>query len=321
MHIRFSQIVFLACAVLMSCIAVGQVRGPDLGFIFQQGGIRPIVGIPGSSLTGDLLPVGRDLTSVKLSPRHEYALATSSIDAGTILIDLRSAAVTVQPIAGLAEKPDRIVMSPTGSSAALLFSPSHVVEVLTGLPDSPQLHAEFDVSSLLESATAMALSDDGETVLLGIWDGELGSLYSLEQGSAVFVSHFGRISSITFLRGSRDAFLADQSNSEILLIHNVWGGVAVLAGARDGVTQPTVLGVSDKGRRVFAADSDAGIIFVVSTTGSAPTVISCACSISGLHPLKGDSVFRLTEPENGPVLILDGASEQPQMYFIPGAQR
>ena len=180
--------------------------------------------------------------------------------------------------------------------------------------------ATLDVSSLPEFPTAFAISDDAEAVLLGFSDGDFGSLYLLGKEGVRFVSRLGRVSAISFSNNSRDAFVADQSNNEVVLMRDVWGERSVVASERDGLSQPSAVSVSDKGR-VFIANSGTGTIVVLDSPSGAPLLISCGCGFSGLHPMKENSVFRLTEPGDGPVLILDGAIKEPRIYFIQAVRQ
>src|SRR5712692_8145017 len=54
-----------------------RVKGPVLGYVWDQGssGLRPILGIPGSSTLGPLLDLGVSIRLAEISPAQDYALA------------------------------------------------------------------------------------------------------------------------------------------------------------------------------------------------------------------------------------------------------
>ena len=49
------------------------------------------------------------------------------------------------------------------------------------------------------------------------------------------------------------------------------------------------------------------------------TVLSCDCVPTGFRPLKGTSVFRLSDPADGPVAVLDASSAEPRIMILPEA--
>ena len=304
--------------LLVPCAAWSQfqapISGPTLGYFWDRalGSLRPILGIPGSATVGDGLNLALALRFAEVAPRQDYALAVDE-SARILIVDL--ATRQLRFIAGAAATPDRIVFSPTGASAALYYRERRAVQALTGLPEAPAAGDEMDLSTLPPLITAMAVSDRDGIILLGTADG----IYAAQprSGLPVLVSPIGRAGALSFLENSRDVILADHDRNELLWIRDVTGAAekVLVAGERDGLTRPLAVAVAENNRKVFAAV--AGGVAVTTLDGSPLTVLACPCSPSGLHRLKGNSVFRLNEPSNGPIFVLDAETAEPRVLFVP----
>jgi len=301
-------------AVLM---ILGQIVGPRVGFIFDAGtGLRAIRGIPGASSLTD--PLTTDpLSFVRFSPRDQYALA---VMAGGDLEILRfgDSSNESSRIEGVAGGIEDIVISPNGASAALLYTSSHRIDVLADISGAPRVINSFDTSALPGSPTAVAVADDGSLLFAAFWDGESGSLFALGSEGNRFISQFGRVSAIALARNGRDLLIADQSNNEVVSFQDLTADRIVLAGSKDGVMAPIGIGRRDDGSRIFIANSDNSVLAL--SSDRPPVRISCECQVSGLYRMKDDSIFRLNEPGDGPVFILDGSMDTPQIFFVPAIQ-
>src|SRR5262249_7728499 len=77
---------------------------------------------------------------------------------------------------------DRIALSPTGSAAALFSSSDGRIYVFTNLYQRVSAAGQVNVSGL-GSVTAIAVSDDGSTVAIGVSDGQTGSLFVAGTGT------------------------------------------------------------------------------------------------------------------------------------------
>jgi hypothetical protein len=78
------------------------------------------------------------------------------------------------------------------------------------------------------------------------------------------------------------------------------------------------LAVSDDGRRMFVANGKSRTVAIISLSGHAgATLIACGCTPTGLDRLAGGEVFRLTEPSDLPMWILEATRHQPRVLFVP----
>lgn len=313
----------LAIALILAsapvvCRGETAVAGPLLGYLWDQqaAGLRPILGIPGSSILGSTLNAGAGLTKVEVSPRQDYGLGLSSDLQQLILLDLRSGAPSSQAIGAAGSGLERIVLSPTGAWAGLYYSDIRSVQIISGLPDAPSLTGTADLSSLPGVLTAIAISDQDGLVMAAVSQGDAGSVFAVSPGAAPrFIAALGRASAISFVDGSQDALIADYDRNELLLIRNVTGSAdrLVLAGPNDGISKPVAISAERNGQRVFAA-VETGV--VVLGLDGAPAVLPCSCSPSGLYRLQGSSVFRLNEASGNPLLLLDAGAAGPRILFV-----
>jgi hypothetical protein len=203
----------------------GSMSGPILGLVFDpiRGGLRPVLGTPGASTLGDILEVGISTSQAWIAPRQDFALAEIKDTKEIVLLDLNRDPISVSSIGIANLGSDHLAFSPTGASVVMHHRASHSIQLITGLPSAPALVAEIDISGLSESLSALAVSDDGGAALLGVIEGESGSVYvvtqwteaapvsvvgqaadgrseggGLEKGAACRSSH-----GVTFLRRSR----------------------------------------------------------------------------------------------------------------------
>jgi hypothetical protein len=292
------------------------VTGPILGYMWDRGagGLRPILGIPGSSTLGPIADAGAALAAAEIAPGQDYALAVAA-GSGSVLLIRLNGPLSATAIDGIPAGPERIILSPSGASAAIYYADRHRIQLLSGLPDAPSLGNAIDIAALPALITAVAVNDGDGLVLVAA----PGALYAAGAGLAapVLVAPIGRASNIAFLQNSRDAVAADYDRNEIILIRDVTGAAqrVVLAGEREGIAKPIAVAVSNQNQQVLAAS--AGAVAMLGLDGGPPTLVACPCSLSGLHRLKGEAVFRLNDPSSDPMYLLDAGAAQPRVLFVP----
>jgi hypothetical protein len=291
------------------------MSGPILGWVFDRSvrGVRPILGIGGASVLGEPLDAGFQMEQAAVSPSRDYILAVAA-GAGDVL-QLRIRRTGVEPrLLAAAAAPDRIALSPTGSAAALYYSAAGKISVVSGLPDAPAIAREVELPA---PAGALAISDDGEALLVS---GEDGSLFLASPSAGVrLVATFGHISAVAFLNQSRDALAADDRENAVYLIRDVTGApqVLVLAGEKEGIAGPVAVAASSDNQRAFVASAGARGVVVLSMAGGAPALIACDCVPAGLERVEGNDAFRLTPLSREPMWMLDGDAAQPRVTFVP----
>ncbi|HLH40156.1 MAG TPA: hypothetical protein VKX39_13485 [Bryobacteraceae bacterium] len=285
-------------AAVFFCVAgAAQVSAPLVGWLPETGAIRPIIGLPGAAFLGDPLRVGQALANAAVSPKQDYILATSAETRQVLRIapNGSSAALDV-PL-----NPDQIVISPGGSSAAIFYSETGAVEILSGLPDAPAARAV----AVNFSPRALAVSDDGQWIAAAspdgvfAWDANGGSrlVYSGNDAAAVAFS-------------AQSSSLLIATPEQLLLISDPGGatGASVLA---QGNFAPA--GLSASPDRIVLANKN-GTLYSIDSGGTA--AFDCQCRPGGVFAL-GHDVFRLTTASAGPVMLFDAAAGA--IFAVPRA--
>jgi len=296
--------------------SAGIIHPQALGFVFDSGTLRPILGIPGASLLGAPVDMGLETVDAAISPRQDYALLLARHHRQVELLRLDMSAAA-SPISGAMAAPDLMVLSPTGSAAILYRTNDGLLQVLTGLPDSPQLLREIPCATLGGVLTSVAVADDGQTVLAAVAN---NLVLIPADGIPRPLPLDGPVSAMAFRPRTHDAIVAIPQNNQVSLILHAADipEIQLLAGPDDGILQPLAVAFSLDGLRALIADSGGNLV-QLDLSGTPPQSLSCQCKIAGLHRLAGSSVFRLTDPSLGPLIVFDGDAPQPRIVFVPAA--
>lgn len=305
----------------------GRVAGPLAGYVFDSSArlLRPVLGIPGASLMGAPMNFAYELSAVTVSPRGDTAVALAA-DGTSHLVALASGAASEIALNGMASRPDRVVYSPSGTSAALVGAGR--AQIVTGLGSSPSLAGVVELSAgsipaNFQTAVArrpvaggggsLALSDDGNWVLeaaggsvqlIGVQGGR-NSLFSVARGSLV-----------VFAPGSYDAAAFDPGSSTLVLIRDVAGAAErhVLAQTPD-IAQTAGLAFSADGKSLFLAAK--GGVWAFDTTTGNRAAIACDCAPTGIERM--GNVYRLSQFGSAPLWLLDPTSSPMRIVFVPAA--
>jgi hypothetical protein len=311
----------------------GPVRGPILGYVFDQGslGIRALPGIPGASYLGNPLPLGFTAEFAEVSPSHQYALGVEAGTGRLFVIDLRPELPAAEPFPSAAPGADRIFFSPLGKAAALYHRESKQAEILTGFPDQPSREGNMDLAGLPGVLTALAVSDDGQLLAAAASQGssrsESGALYAGSPGEDLRpVGPLGRAAALSFFNDSQDLLIADAGRSEVIRVRNIHAGAewTVLASQQDGIRQPSAVAASRDNNTAFAADVAGRRVAWIPLAGGPVEFADCPCKPTQLSALAAGSVFRLTPASSAPLYMLDaqreGPSARPRVLFIPAPE-
>jgi hypothetical protein len=299
------------------------LRGPVIGFVYDKTvGIQPILGIPGAATLGPAVLDRDGFESVTLAPDRDYALAVLARGRQVAIVrnlsTVPSAAVLDVP-AG----PARIAFSPTGDAAAFYYSDTARAEVLTGLPGSPTLAWNFDLAGLQSGLAALAVNDGGGALLVAA-AGEPAPIWlaSPEEGQR-FLYAASASPSLTFLFRSEDVAIADASTGDVVLVRDPKGEarIARIGGPAEGISQPVAIAATRDNRRIFVANAAPAGVVSLELSGDEPFRLACSCAPTTLERIAGGSVFRVSEPGNGPIWLLDTASSTPRIVFVPDQMR
>jgi hypothetical protein len=205
-------------------------------------------------------------------------------------------------------------------TSALIQSPGGQWLVLTGLPNTPSIGRQVDLSGLPQQPSSVALSDDGTAVLAGIASSSGSQVFLLTaQATPRNLLTIGHLGGLAFVVNKTDALVADSASNQVQLIHDVAGAAtaSVIADAGAGVSSPVGVATSEDGQRIFVADSQPGGVLIANLQAGTQLNIACNCTPSGLTRLTPGSVFGLTSPTSPVFWVLDGNAANPRIVIVP----
>ena len=312
---------FLTVSFSLSAIAQGvTISGPSLGFISDENGttIWPLLGIPGATVPGEALTLPEKITRATISPRHNYALAIAAASGQPAILDFEAPELAATPVAGGRSNPALIAISPTGTAAALYEKESRILQLVSGLPASAGISSEFDTSVLGGEVRDIAVSDDAKIALVSVGD-DTRTLWMIDaKGTALPIS-VTQPSRMTFVAGRPDALIADDATHEVFLLQSLDENPVRQPGIvlREDGRPVSAIGASADGQTIFIAQEGSEDISITDLQSRETAIVSCHCAPTLFVPLKAPSLFRLNNPGNGPVAVLDAASSTPRTLIIP----
>ena len=298
--------------------ACAQLRGPVMGYLPEDGALRPIKGIPAAGSVGDPLAADRALSRIEVSPDQTRALALAA-DTGALLLFTPGAGSSVA-VQGAASAADRIVFSPSGTAAALWYSAAQRIQVVSGLSATPSVR-DLDASFLGADPAGFAVSDDGQWVA-GAWS---SSVYAFgPDGQLTVLPVDGPAEALCFFHGRAD--VAVITATQVVIIADIAGAAVPNViwskpndpPPADPTTAPPVevavgFAVSFDNSHLSVA-GNLGHLFTFDLTAGTSVGGDCACSPTGLFGM-GGSLFRLTGLKDGAVKVFDASTNE--VWFVP----
>jgi hypothetical protein len=304
-------------------LGFSQIGGTTLGFTADLNGsaIRPIPGIPGAAIAGDPLAFDVALRIAVVSPKQDYAIAAGAEDGRVRLINLTGESPVMLSIEGVRDNPEAIVLSASGTAAGFYNAETRTVQLIGGLPVSPMLRQEFDVSAISGHPAILAVSDDARMALMKFTGDENVTSWAFS-GSGASLLPVEQASAAVFMKSSSgsaaDAIVTDDAARTVYWIRDIGGAeirMPVLT-VPDSDRSFSSVAVSDDGRRVLLAD-DYGTVAIVDLQTRLVGWANCDCRPLGLSHLEGNSIYRLNEPFASPMKAVDASSSEPQVLIIP----
>jgi DNA-binding beta-propeller fold protein YncE len=290
----------------------GRVEGPISGYVFDSSAqvLRPIMGVPGASLLGSPLDFGFAISKAYAAPRQDAAFVVAA-DGSLHVFRLTGGAATEQSVDNLVNSPERVIFSPSGTSAAVYAGGS--IEVVTGLPNSPSVSGGVDLAPGTVP-DSLAVSDDGSVLLVSANQAvrlfgtfaDLGKLMDTA-GPAI----------LAFASGGHDAAIADPAGAGVVLFSDLTGAgnSQVLAATDDTISASSALAFSVDGKSLLLASSAGQSVTAFDLAAGARNNIACTCSPNTLARM--GNLFRLNELGSEPLWLLDPRSTDPRIVFVP----
>jgi hypothetical protein len=293
--------------------------GPLLGAWWDpnNNGLRTIYGVAGTAYQGAPAFADGSFSGGAACMRQRIALLTTS--SGSVY---SVALPQGQPleVSSSGIRNASIVFSPS-CTAALVYAPGgSAVLLLQGLLSTPT----GTQMNLPAANSAAAIADSG-AILIALPAANGTAIQLLAGGASApqLVTVLGRFGGMTFLPGVDAALFADASANTVIEASHLTSklSLATLAGATEGISQPTAVAVSADGHLAAVANAGGSSVIRLDLSGkSAPVKTTCQCSPTELLPLAGNFAFRLNEPGSGTVWAFDGNGTSPRVVFIPTDQ-
>ena len=233
------------------------------------------------------------------------------------MILLRAGGAEMHPIPAIRAGVDRVAISPKGSAAVLMAASRRTIYVLQGLPDRVAVN-ELSIETP-DSVSALAISDDGQCVILAAAKDAKGSIWILRTSDGrVSVYPMDTIDDATFFRDSREAAMVSASANRVFIIHDVPGAATVetLAGESDGVVSPSAVATSQDGRRVFVLNRGAKNVLLLPLDGRPAESLAYDCDAGQFNRLSDNDVFLLSGGNCEMPGGLDAGSPHPRLFSI-----
>jgi WD40 repeat protein len=311
MKLSIFRTLALAClAGVLLQAQQGRVEGPISGYVFDSSsqGLRPIMGVPGASLFGAPVNFGFAISSGYTAPRQDTAFVVAG-DGSLHLFNLDRGTATEQSVPYLASSPQRILFSPSGTSAAIFGGGS--IEVVTGLPNNATVSGGVDLSSGT-TPDSLAISDDGSVLLVSA-NNAIELYGSLADMGKLMTTAGPAI--VAFSAGGHDAAINDPNGAGIVLYRDLTGANAsqVLAAPDSTISAASALAFSADGKSLLLASSSGKSVTTIDLAAGARNAIACSCSPNTL--MRMGNLFRLNDLGADPVWLLDAST--PRIVFVP----
>jgi DNA-binding beta-propeller fold protein YncE len=314
MAITIRKALLLSALLVIPALAAS-IEGPRLGFVFDPAAksIRSILGVPGAATMGPALETSLDLRKIAVSPAQDYVLATEGEHNQVVVLLTSHSTLVPAPVRGADRGPDQLAISAAGTAAALYYKDGSHILLVTGLPGAPGISGRLYISA---APSALAVSDDGQTLLAGVAN---AVYWVTPSGEVPILKGLQKVVSIA-LGSGHTALVADHAGSQIYRLRNVTGAVEseIVAGPKQGVVAPVAVALSRDGKRAFVANGKSGVVAAFDLqTKVEVSHLACQCTPTGLIRLAGEDVFRLTEPSNRPMWVLESRENQSRILFVP----
>jgi hypothetical protein len=330
-RMKFLAIAFLGAVITLFAQAPNASSGsttgvsvPTLGFIAGQAPARlqPILGIPGSARLGSPLLLPTSVTQIHIAPGHAYALVEQAPGNPFALVLLQG--ITTQtrnlplhPIVGVIGQVDLLVFSPMGTSAAFYSRQTNQLQVLTGLPKSPQLYLNVPNLAMPEGPQKIAVSDDAQSVLIS--DGA-GSVYSVSQNAApVPVHHSPEISALAFVAQSRESIICDRTLNTMSFLRDSNATPVALGPATNERCQPEAAASTADGKTILLACPAQHAVLSIDRASGVTRIHNVGNSPGALQPLGVRDVFLMSPPTGGTYWLFVWGPNGPAVSFVAAA--
>jgi hypothetical protein len=295
------------------------MQSPVLGFVYSANGseVRTINGVSGASTQGLSLALPDGITGISFAPGQKSAIVERSNGASLAVISFSNASPgALVPIPGAISQPSIVAFSPNGANVALYAAGAGQLQVVTGLPNQPQVSRALGSSDLPDVAKALAIADDGVTLLEGTAH---DALYLLSGGGPQLLENLSDLEGISFNPKTSDALIFDRGGSSLSLMQNVStlptsrqvaGGLTGLAGT---------VALQTNGRKAVVTSTSANHVWEVDLESLQVQQLQLPATPSMLTPMWTSGDYLLSWQPGQLAWIVDTNQPKGAVYWVPAA--
>jgi hypothetical protein len=285
------------------------MHGATMGYL-QTGAteVRPILGVPGSTVLGEPVKLPGGIAQLTLAPRQDYAVATGEDGVVPALIRMESSGAKPAVLAG-ALAHAQLAFSPTGASVALWSAGS--LQIWSGFPGRAALVSQNAVSGL----KSVAVNDAGT---LALAQEDAGRLVVIQAGGApqMVGSSAGR-ASLAFLPGSDSALVYSSGTGRLELLQGLGAAFSSRLVADQLDIPAAVLQVSRDGQVAYLAGAGQTTLARIVLATSERTSVATVAPVERLLPLAAADQFLISGSVNSAAWVVALAGPSAQAYFVP----
>lgn len=292
---------------------------PILGYVARSSPpeLRAILGIPGAAVFSDALPLPSEATSVRMAPGQSSGKSWAWIERGSqdpAILSLNGTRFgSVNGLAGVLPAADLAAFSPSGRSLALFSSAAGRLQVVSGLPDAPQIAQEAVLAGGVDS---IAVSDDAGAVLVA--SGRVVQLLS-PGGAAQPVLNMTSTTAMAFLPDSRDAAVVDRGAGTVHRVRSVAGGGATSGVLAAGLAGAGEISFSADGQSLLLTNPSANGVWMVSVQTGEVRSFDTRVGAAGLNRLANPETYLISSEPGQPAWIFLPGGDGAHTVFVPAA--
>lgn len=302
----------LSGILVLPLCAQDPIRGPMLGWVWdaRKESIRGILGIAGSSVLGPGIDLGAPVKLAAISGKRETAFVLLGDNKEAAVVDLKPLTPTAQRIADIPAGAERVVLSPNGAAAVLVYKDPPRMIVVGALNSTPEKKAELDLTNEGLPA-ALAVNDAADAVLATFGDAARATLFDAS-GNRFPLSKETPVKSIAFLEDTRDALLAAEDGVFLLREVSADGPLERIA----EVVSAGAVAALDK-QHFLIVDNELQSIVEVNVEAGSKRDAQCPCAPKLLTRMTGANIYRLNEVSNGPLWLVEVQESGLRTIFVP----
>ena len=290
-----------------------QFLRPRLGYVFDASSrqIRPLIGTPGAALVAVGVPLDFEVDRALVSSANSFALATAPDGANLKVVRLSESGPAVTSIPDSFGTYDLGSLSRTGKSAILYQAVCRCVQIISGLPEAPQIARNLALPQDESVVLALAITDDASRFAIAIRVGDRGevAIYLPESSSAYPLS----ANALSFSPDGNSLALVDTARKAVSIVRD--GNSIDIATDREGLATPIAAAFASADR-IIIADRDSRA-HVVALDGSRATSIDCPCMPSAVVMTSVEDTFRISELASGALWIAQLTEQGARVMFVP----